>query len=206
MILATAMVTLTYMLANLAYLRLLPLGAIIASPHVASDAAEAAIGRAGGALVAAAIAASALGTAGIFTLTTPRVYWAMAERGLFFRGVADLHPRWRTPVRAIVLQTAWAAVLVLLWGRFESLITYVLFVDWIFFGMTGAAVFVMRRKQGPPAGYEVPGYPIVPLAFVGMSAWFVASTLRDQPIQAAAGAALLALGVPVYAVWKRRKC
>jgi APA family basic amino acid/polyamine antiporter len=204
MVLGASVVTLVYLLANLAYLRLLPLGAIIASPHVASDAAEAAIGRAGGAAVAAAIAVSALGTAGIFTLTTPRLYWAMAERGLFFRGMAELHPRWRTPARAILLQTAWAAVLVLAWGTFESLVSYVLFVDWLFFGLTGAAVFVQRRRQGAPASYRVPGYPIVPLAFIGMSLWFLASTLWGQPKQALAGAALLALGVPVYMLWKRR--
>ncbi|HEX3343350.1 MAG TPA: amino acid permease [Polyangiaceae bacterium] len=203
MVLACALVTLVYLLANVAYLRLLPLPAIVASPHVASDAVEAAVGRAGGAVVAAAIAVSALGTAGIFTLTTPRVYWAMAERGLFFRGVADLHPRWRTPVRAILLQTAWAAVLVLAWGTFESLVSYVLFVDWLFFGLTGAAVFVLRRRGGAPAGYRVPGYPVVPLAFLGMSLWFLASTLWGQPAQAVAGAALLALGIPVYLFWKR---
>jgi APA family basic amino acid/polyamine antiporter len=204
MVLGAALVTLVYLLTNVAYLRLLPLGAIIASPHVASDAAEAAIGRAGGAAVAAAIAVSALGTAGIFTLTTPRVYWAMAERGLFFRGIADLHPRWRTPARAILLQTAWAAVLVLAWGTFESLVSYVLFVDWLFFGLTGAAVFVMRRRHGAPAQYRVPGYPLVPLAFIGMSLWFLGSTLWGQPKQALAGAGLLALGVPVYMMWKRR--
>jgi APA family basic amino acid/polyamine antiporter len=204
MILGTVIVTLAYVLANVAYLRLLPMTTLTSSAHVASDAAQAAIGRAGGALVAAAIAASALGTAGIFTMTTPRVYWAMAERGLFFRGVAELHPRWRTPVRAILLQTAWAGVLVLAWGRFESLISYVLFVDWIFFGLTGAAVFVMRRRAGAPEGYRVPGYPIVPLAFVGLSAWFVGSTLWGQPKQALAGAALLALGLPVYRLWKKR--
>jgi APA family basic amino acid/polyamine antiporter len=204
MVLGASIVTLVYLLTNVAYLRLLPLGAIIASPHVASDAVEAAIGRAGGAAVAAAIAVSALGTAGIFTLTTPRVYWAMAERGLFFRGMGDLHPRWRTPARAILLQTAWAAVLVLAWGTFESLVSYVLFVDWLFFGLTGAAVFVLRRRQGPPEHYRVPGYPLVPLAFIGMSLWFLGSTLWGQPKQALAGAALLALGVPVYMLWKRR--
>jgi APA family basic amino acid/polyamine antiporter len=203
MVLGAAIVTLVYLLTNVAYLRLLPLGAIIASPHVASDAVEAAIGRAGGAAVAAAIAVSALGTAGIFTLTTPRVYWAMAERGLFFRGMADLHPRWRTPARAILLQTAWAAVLVLAWGTFESLVSYVLFVDWLFFGLTGAAVFILRRRHGAPAHYRVPGYPLVPLAFIGMSLWFLGSTLWGQPKQALAGAALLALGVPVYMLWKR---
>jgi APA family basic amino acid/polyamine antiporter len=212
MIVATAIVTLTYMLANVAYLRLLPLDAIVASPYVASDAVEAAIGRAGGAMVAVAIAASAFGTAGIFTLTTPRVYWAMAESGLFFRSVAELHPRWRTPVRGILLQTSWAVVLVLAWGTFESLVAYVLFVDWLFFGLTGAAVFVMRRKRPGPtpgsssgSGYRVPLYPLVPLVFIGTSAWFVASTLHDQPTQAIAGMGLLALGLPVFVLWERRK-
>jgi APA family basic amino acid/polyamine antiporter len=204
MVLGAVLVTVVYVLTNVAYLRLVPLDAIIASPHVASDAVEAAIGRAGGAAVAAAIATSALGTAGIFTLTTPRVYWAMAERGLFFRGMADLHPRWRTPARAILLQTAWAAVLALAWGTFESLVSYVLFVDWLFFGLTGAAVLVLRRRRGAPSGYRVPGYPVVPLAFLGVSLWFLGSTLWGQPRQALAGAALLALGVPVYLWWKRR--
>ena len=205
MILGTAIITTAYVLANVAYVRLLPPSVLSTSPHVASDAVQAAVGHAGGAAVAAAVAASAIGTAGIFTLTTPRVYWAMAERGLFFRGVADLHPVWRTPVRAIVLQTAWAMVLVVAWGTFERLIGYVLFVDWIFFGLTGAAVFVLRRRGGAPAGYRVPGYPLVPFAFVATSAWFVASTLLAQPLQAVAGAALLGLGVLVHRAWRRKR-
>jgi APA family basic amino acid/polyamine antiporter len=209
MIAGTALVTLAYVLANVAYTRMLPMSAIATSPHVASDAAQAAIGRAGGAVVAAAIAVSALGTAGIYTLTTPRVYWAMADRGLFFRGVADLHPRWRTPVRAIVLQTAWAIALVLAWGTFESLISYVLFVDWIFFGLAGAAVLVLRRRGAGrgegTGGYRVPGYPFVPLAFVAVSVWFVGETLWGRPKQAIAGAGLLAIGVPVFFAWARKR-
>jgi APA family basic amino acid/polyamine antiporter len=204
MVAGTAIVTLAYVCANVAYLRLLPIPAIIASAHVASDAAQVAMGSVGASVVALAVAVSALGTAGIYMLTTPRLYWAMADRGLFFRSLADVHPRWRTPVRAIVLQTAWACVLVLAWGTFEGLVSYVVFVDWIFFGLAGAAVLVRRRRHGPPSGYKVPGYPFVPLAFVAMSAWFVASTLRDQPRQALAGATFLALGVPAHALWKRK--
>ncbi len=205
MVAGTAIVTAVYLLANVAYLRLLPLDAVIASPHVASDATRAAIGGLGASLVAAAVAVSALGTAGIYTLTAPRLYWAMAERRLFFPRVADLHPRWKTPVSAIVLQTAWAIVLVLAWGTFEGLVAYVVFVDWIFFGLAGAAVIVLRRRRGVPCGYRVPGYPVVPLAFVAVSGWFVASTLRGRPKQAIAGALLLGLGVPVFAFWKRRR-
>jgi APA family basic amino acid/polyamine antiporter len=206
MVVGTAIVTLAYVLANVAYLRLLPMDRIVSSPHLASDAVQAAIGRAGGGLVAAAVAASALGTAGIYTLTTPRVYWAMAERGLFFRGVAELHPRWKTPVRAILLQTGLAAVLVLAWGTFDKLVSYVVFVDWIFFGLAGAAVIVLRvRTPGAVRSYRVPGYPVVPIAFVATSVWFVASTLHGQPVQAIAGAALLAAGVPAYALYKRAR-
>jgi APA family basic amino acid/polyamine antiporter len=205
MILGTALVTLVYALANVAYVRLLPVAAIVASPHVASDAASVAIGPLGASLVSAAIAVSAFGTAGIYMMTAPRLYWGMAERGLFFRSVARLHPRWRTPVRAILLQTAWAIVLILAWGTFEGLVSYVLFVDWLFFGLTAAAVFVLRRRQGPPPAYRVPGYPLVPAVFVGASVWFVASTLVARPLQALAGAALLALGLPVYASWSRHR-
>jgi APA family basic amino acid/polyamine antiporter len=205
MVLGTAVVTVAYVLANVSFVRLLSIGEIVRSPHVASDAARVALGEAGGGVVAAMIALSALGTAGIFTMTTPRVYWAMAERGLFFRRVAELHPRWRTPVRAILLQTGWAIALVLAWGTFEGLVSYVLFVDWIFFGLAGAAVFVLRRRHGAPSAYRVPGYPLVPAVFIGLSAWFVVSTLWGQPRQALAGAALLALGVPAYLVWKKRR-
>ena len=205
-VIGTVLVTVAYLATNATYLRLLPIAAIAASPMVASDAAEIAIGRAGASFIAGSIALSALGTAGIYTLTSPRVYWTMAERGLFFRALAALHPRFRTPARAIVLQTAWASVLVLFWGSFERLISYVVFVDWIFFGLTGAAVFVLRKKA-PRAErpYKVLFYPVTPLLFVGVAAWFVGSTLWGQPREALAGGALLALGVPVFYAWARRR-
>jgi APA family basic amino acid/polyamine antiporter len=205
-VLAAVIVTAVYLAANATYLRLLPVSAILASNKVASDAAVVAMGRGGASFVAGAVALSALGTAGIYTLTSPRVYWAMAERGLFFRGVAELHPRFRTPARAIVMQTAWASVLVLFWGTFEHLISYVLFVDWIFFGLTGAAVLVLRRRRPDvERPYRVPLYPVVPLVFVLVAVWFVASTLWGEPVESVAGGALLALGVPVFALWKRRR-
>jgi APA family basic amino acid/polyamine antiporter len=204
-VLAAAIVTVAYLAANVTYLRLLSVDTIIASKKVASDAAQVAMGRAGAAFIAATIALSVIGTAGIYTLTAPRVYWAMAERDLFFRGVAAIHPRFRTPARAIVLQTAWAGVLVLFWGTFENLISYVVFVDWIFFGLTGAAVIILRRRQ-PRAErpYRVPLYPFTPLLFVVVSAWFVVSTLMGQPKEAIAGGIVLGLGLPVFAIWKRR--
>ena len=177
----------------------------MASPRVASDAVQAGLGPAGGAGRRGGDRDERARHGGHLQLTTPRVYWAMAERGLFFRGVAELHPRWRTPVRAIAPADGVGRVLVLAWGTFESLVSYVLFVDWIFFGLTGAAVFVLRRRRGAPEAYRVPVYPLVPLAFVGVSAWFLASTLWGQPRQAIAGTVLLALGVPVHRAWRHRQ-
>jgi APA family basic amino acid/polyamine antiporter len=184
----------------------LPFDALVASKRIAADATSAALGPAGARFVAAAIALSAIGTAGVYTLTAPRLYLAMAERGLFFGGLARLSSRFRTPARAIALQTTWAAALVVFWGTFEDLISYVLFVDWIFFGLAGAAVLVLR-KRAPDAErpYKVLFYPLTPLLFVGFAAWLVASTLFGQPKQAVAGGALLALGVPAFFAWRRAR-
>ena len=130
----------------------------------------------------------------------------MARDGLFFRRVAEVHPRFHTPAFAILAQSAWAVVLILFWGTFESLISYVVFTDWIFFGLAAAAVFVLRRRAPTaPRPYRVPLYPLTPAFFVAMSAWFVAVTLVARPAQAWAGLAFLALGVPVYFYWKRRR-
>jgi APA family basic amino acid/polyamine antiporter len=134
------------------------------------------------------------------------MYLAMAERGLFFRGTAKIHPRFHTPARAIALQSLWAAVLVLFWGTFESLISYVVFVDWIFFGLTGAAVYVLRWKHSEwPRPYKTLGYPVTPLLFIALAAWFVVGTLIEKPSQAFAGLVLLGVGVGVFAYWDRNR-
>jgi APA family basic amino acid/polyamine antiporter len=128
----------------------------------------------------------------------------MAADGVFFRKVAEIHPRFHTPAFAIVFQSLWAAVLVLFWGTFENLISYVVFTDWIFFALAGASVIVFRRTMpDAPRPYRVPGYPWVPLFFVAASTWFVAMTLVSKPAQAWAGLGFLGLGVPVYYYWKR---
>jgi APA family basic amino acid/polyamine antiporter len=129
----------------------------------------------------------------------------MANDGLFFRRVAEVHPRFHTPAFSIVLQSLWAAVLILFWGTFENLISYVVFTDWIFFGLAAAAVFVFRRRMpGVERTAPVPLYPLTPAFFVAMSAWFVGMTLVQRPAQAWAGLAFLALGVPIYHYWKSR--
>jgi APA family basic amino acid/polyamine antiporter len=205
LIIGTITVTVVYVLTVLAYMFLLPMEKIASSPRLATDAVGTILGSAGGRFIAAAIFISTFGTAGIYTLTAPRIYYAMANDGVFFHKVARLHPRYGTPVFAIVFQSCWAALLILFWGTFENLISYVVFTDWIFFTLAAASVFVFRRRaQLTERTYRTPGYPVTPLFFVAISAWFVLNTLVEKPAQAWAGLGFLALGVPVYNFWKRQ--
>jgi APA family basic amino acid/polyamine antiporter len=205
MVAGALVVTLVYMLTNVAYMLLLTPHEIAASPRVAADAVGAVIGPSGSAMIALVIFISTFGTAGIYTLTAPRIYFAMASDGVFLRSVARVHPRFRTPARAILIQSLWAMMLILFWGTFSELISYVVFTDWIFFGLTAASVLVLRRREpGAVRPYRTLGYPVTPLVFVAVAAWFVAHTLVEQPRQAAAGLAFLALGVPVYYFWRMK--
>ncbi len=205
MVVGTAVVTIIYVLVNIAYMYLLTPSQIAASPHVAADAVSLVLGPIGGRLISLAIFVSTFGVVGIYTLTAPRIYFAMANDGLFFQRVATIHPRFRTPAFAILAQSLWAAVLILFWGTFENLISYVVFTDWIFFGLAAASVFVFRvRWPDAERTVRVPLYPLTPLFFVATSAWFVAVTLVHRPAQAWAGLGFLALGVPVYFYWRAR--
>ena len=205
MVTGAIVVVAVYVLTNLSYMLLLPVGAIGASPRLASDALQTIMGPAGGGLIAAVIFISTFGTTGIYTLTAPRIYFAMARDGLFFRKVAEIHTRFQTPAFAIMIQSAWAIILILFWGTFESLISYVVFTDWLFFALAAAGVFILRRKR--PAAerpYRTLGYPITPLIFITISIWFVANTLLNRPEEAWAGIAFLALGIPVFLFWNRK--
>ena len=198
-------VTVVYLLANLSYMLLLPVEGIAGSERVAADAVRTILGPIGGSLIAITIFISTFGTAGIYTLTAPRIYFAMSNDGVFFRRIAAVHPKFGTPANAIVLQSVWAILLILFWGTFENLISYVVFTDWIFFALAGFSVIVLRRRR--PAAhrpYRTFLYPFTPLLFVGMSVWFVINTFLQKPEQAWSGILFLALGVPVYYAWRRR--
>jgi APA family basic amino acid/polyamine antiporter len=205
MVTGAVVVVAVYVLTNLSYMLLLPVGAIGASPRLASDAMQTIMGPAGGGLIAAVIFISTFGTTGIYTLTAPRIYFAMARDGLFFGKVAEIHPRFHTPAFAIMIQSAWAILLILFWGTFESLISYVVFTDWIFFALAATGVFVLRRKR-PSAErpYRTLGYPLTPLVFIIISIWFVGNTLMNRLGEAWAGIAFLVLGVPVFLFWNRK--
>ncbi len=205
MFLGVLIVITMYLLVNLAYLRLLPLETIAGSPRVAGDAI-ATLAPWGGQAVAVAIALSIFGTISIYTMSAPRIYFAMAKDGIFFRQLAYVHPRWRTPVVAMLVQVVWALVVLLYFrGLFDQIITFVTFLDIAFMGLAGAAVFVLRRKQKNTARpVRAWGYPIVPLVFVLISAAFALNTLLERPGQALPGLGLLLLGGLVY-WWLKRQ-
>ncbi len=204
LIIGAGIVVVAYLLINVAYFLLLSPAQIASSPHVASDAVSSVLGPAGSTLIALVIFLSTFGTAGIYTLTAPRIYFAMANDGVFFRQVTRVHPRYQTPYIAILLQSGWAIALVFLWGTFERLISYVVFTDWIFFAMTAASVFVFRRKL-PTAErpYRTTGYPVTPAIFLAIALLFVLNTLLERPAESSAGLLFLALGVPVYYFWRK---
>lgn len=203
MVLGALIVTAAYLLINVAYMLLLSVDEIVVSRRVAADAVGAVLPWGGG-LVAVLIAVSTFGTALIYTLSAPRIYFAMAEDGVFFAKLAEVHERFKTPVYAVVTQSVWAIAMILFWGTFEKVITYVVFTDWIFFTFTAAIVLVFRRTR-PDAErpFRTPLYPLTPLVFIIISGWFVVNTLVRQPEQAGAGLLFLALGYPVYLAFRR---
>ncbi|NOZ62026.1 MAG: amino acid permease [Calditrichaeota bacterium] len=205
MIVGAIVVTGIYLLTNVAYLFLLSPAEIAASGHVAADAVERVLGHAGGGLIALAIFISTFGTAGIYTLTAPRIYFAMARDGIFFPKVAEVHPRFRTPAFAIIFQSVWAIVLILFWGTFENLISYVVFTDAIFFALTAVSIFVFRKKmKSKKPKFRTPGYPFTPLVFIVIELWFLFVIVAEKPLESLVGLGFLALGVPVYFLWKAR--
>ena len=193
-----------YVLANIGYLAALGPDGVAASDRVAAEAVSRVAGSGAGRLIAAAILVSIFSAANGLTISAPRVYYAMARDGLFFRRLAAVHPRYGTPAASIVAGTAWSMVLAVS-GTFEQLLTYVVFVGWIFYGLGAACVFILRRTR-PDASrpFRVPGYPWTPLLFIVAAAALVANTIATQPVRAAIGIGVVLLGLPVYFVWRTR--
>jgi APA family basic amino acid/polyamine antiporter len=199
----TGAVILLYLSANVAYLRVLPLSRIAATERVAAVTAEQTMGHIGASLVALTIMLSAAGAANGSILTSPRIYFAQARDGLFFRKVAEIHPRFGTPSIAILLQCVWTCILALS-GSYETLFSFVLFARWLFHAMTVFGVIILRRREPDlPRPYRMWGYPLSPLLFTLFALWFVANTLWTRPGPSLIGALIIAGGVPVYFLWRR---
>lgn len=194
-----------YLLANLAYFYVLPAQEVAASDLVAADMMRKILGQPGANAVSLAAMISIFAALNGSILTGSRVPYAMAVDGLFFKPVAKVHPVFRTPGISILALSAWSAILVLS-GRYDQLFTYVIFASWILYGMTTAAVLVLRRKRPEmPRPYHTFGYPVVPIVFVMSALGLVISTLFNSPRESLLGLSLVLAGLPFYYYWSKRR-
>ena len=198
-----------YLLANLAYLRILGVERLAASPAPAADTMMAVLGDRGKTLISAGILISTFGFLDLVIMVSPRVYQAMAADGLFFRSFAKLHPRYRTPAIAIVAQGVWAMALIAT-RTYGQLLDYVTFADWIFFGATAATIIVYRRRESgagkrESGGFRLPGYPVTLALFLLAAGYVVVGSIWSNPGNAIRGTGLLLLGLPVFAFWSRKQ-
>jgi len=203
MIIGTLAVTILYLLANLAYFLLLPVDQIIASDKVAADAIGAAFSY-GGSFVSILVMCSLIGTVAIYTMTAPRIYFAMAKDGLFFKSLTKVHPIYKTPYVAMFAQAICASLFVIIWGTFVRIITFVTFMDIVFMMLAGASIFIFRKKlPNAERPYYTIAYPVIPIIYVLITMAFVVNLVFNLNTESLAGLAILAAGIPVFVYFKK---
>ena len=192
-----------YLSANLAYMNVLTIPQIAATERVGAAAAQRAMGPAGASVLAAAVLVSIIGAINGNILTGPRISFAQARDGLFFSRFGHIHPRFKTPAFAIVVQGVWTGVLILS-GSYEALSSYTIFAIWIFYTLSVIGVWILRRKL-PSASrpYRMWGYPVTLWLFVAVSIWFLLDSFVSQPVPALAAFGITAAGIPFYFLWRR---
>jgi APA family basic amino acid/polyamine antiporter len=203
LLLGVGLVVLVYLAANVVYWRALGSGGLAASTAPAADTMQILLGPTGRTLIGTGIALSTFGFLNVAICATARVYQAMATDGLFFGSFARLHPRFRTPHVALIAQGAWSAVLALS-GSYGALLDYVVFGDWIFFGLTAATLFVYRRRDTPgerPA-FSTPLWAVSTALFVAAALYVVLGSVAAAPWNAMRGVGLILIGIPIY-LWRR---
>ncbi|HEX7243533.1 MAG TPA: amino acid permease [Longimicrobiaceae bacterium] len=194
-----------YLVVNAAYLYVLPVAEMAGKPLVASDAARAVFGQAGAAIVAAMVMLSAFGALNGSTMTGPRIFFAMADDGLFFRPIAAVHRRFQTPFAAIALAAALGIGYVSI-RSFEQLADAFILGIWPFYALAVGAVFLLRRRRPDlPRPYRTAGYPVVPLVFLLASVAMLGNAVVEEPGQTLFGFGIILLGIPVYWLWKGRR-
>lgn len=204
MITGVALVTALYVLANIAYLCVLPASALAGVPEdrVATAVLEASLGKPGLYAMAAAIVISTLGCTHGLILAGARVYYAMARDGLFFRTMGTLHARFRTPAVALVVQAAWASVLCLS-GTYGELLDYVMLASLLFYVLTVIGLFALRvRRPDAPRPVRAPGYPVLPAIYVALTTLVATALLIQRPQHTWLGLGVVAMGAPVYWGWR----
>jgi APA family basic amino acid/polyamine antiporter len=199
----TVIVMVLYALINLVYFMALPLDEIAATPRIAETAAAALFGSGAAKLMSFAVLVSTFGCLSATILYSSRIYLPMARDGVFFRGLAAVHPRYHTPGRSLWAQSLWA-VLLTLSGTYEQLYTYVIFAGLLFHvGCAGAVIVLRRKRPDVERPYKVFGYPWVPLLFILASILLIGNTVLEKPIESLIGLGFIAVGVPAYMWWRR---
>jgi len=195
-------VVVSYVAVNIVYVRVLGLSGLATSTAPASDVMERLLGTVGARVIAVGIIVSTFGFLNLAVLASPRMYQAMAADGVFFGDAAPIDRRHHVPAGALTIQALWA-ILLLSTRTYGQLLDYVVFGDWIFFGMVGATLFFYRARQtDAPAGFRTFGFPWVPLFFVVAAVFTVYSAVASNPVNAALGGGLIGLGIPAYFAWR----
>ena len=203
MVLGILVVGVIYMAMNITYVYALPLSEIAKHETIAHTAAAALFSPHAAVWLSAMIAVSCFSAAATCTLTGARVCLAMAQDGVFFRSMAKIHPKWRTPAFALIGQGVWAAVLALS-GRYDQLYTYVMFGMVLSYMLTVIGLFVLRWKRPDiPRAYRCTGYPWLPAIYVLLTGAWILNTIFNRPGEALASTIIVLIGVPGYLCWKR---
>jgi APA family basic amino acid/polyamine antiporter len=204
-VLGTIMLIGIYVFANVGYIAALGIDGVASSQRVASDAASAVIGPWAAWVLAVVILISVASASNGLVLTLPRLFYAMAKDRLFFAKLAEVHPTFSTPAAAIVVTAIWASVLVLS-GSFEQLLTYVVFMSWVWFALAALSIFWYRKRQPElERPFRTPGYPITPVLFIAAALVIVVNTVMAQPKQSLIGLGITLLGTPAYLWWRKRQ-
>jgi APA family basic amino acid/polyamine antiporter len=205
MIYGVLIVMFVYISINYAYLKLLPVNDIAASEKVAATSVSIVL-KQGSIFIALLISVSALGTMHIYSMSAPRIYYALAEDGLFFKKLAEIHPKFHTPAVAIITQSAIACVILLFWNTFEDVINYIVFVDYIFMALAIYGVILLRKRM-PDAQrpYKTWGYPVIPLIFVCFTIFVLTVSFMEKPLSALLCLSFLLAGYIVYFLFKKNK-
>ena len=204
LIFGTLAVVITYLLINVAYFYVLSPSQVAASHRVAADMMTSLYGNIAGKAVTVAVLISIFAALNGSILSGGRVPYAMARDGLFFRSMATVQPKFRTPGNSMIWLSLWSSV-VILSGWYDDLYNFVIFGSWILYLMTAISVFVLRRKQpNLNRPYRVLAYPLVPVLFIGVAALLLVSTLQTRPRESLMGVFLMALGIPFYFYWRHK--
>lgn len=205
LILGMSAITLIYVGMNLVYLYAMPIGDMPSTDTIGEAAAGRLFGPVGSSLMSLCVLVSVFGCISATVISGPRVFYAMAKDGLFFRRIASVHPRHRTPAQAILWQCVWSSALCLS-GTYDQLYTFVIFAAVLFYALAGASVIVLRRRHPEwPRPYRTWGYPVTPILYVGVCVVVLGNTLINQPVESGWGLAILGCGLPAYVYWRRQR-